>query len=805
MLQKHGIGLIFTVVSILLAIGIQILGLFDLANFQMLDFNYQLRGPLSSWASHQDNPNDSLDVILIDVDDETFRILADISWPYPREKVWSRAIRNLVDAGAKVIVFDIQFDTRDKYTAMISSAFGGSLPPDFKDGDIAIAEAIKYARANGTEVVMASTIKNEPSRIPPHILVVPNDSIMSVNPDHGLVDVEEDPDHFTRRYPIFSALPQEPEIWRLSLGMKAVKYYLDIPDDPGLTYDKVEGNFIYGPLRIPTYGSDHPGFLTNLYGPASHARIGGSEPWATFKRFPLVWVIDTEDFDLPVTEEDTDWMDTFNPNGSLNLMMSMIDPEYEVPESPFKGKICMIGVSVEVVHDYKSTSFFDYLGVPTLMPGFEYHANAVQTLLDQNFIHVIGNTIEFTSDSASSQIFIIVVASLIAYLLITIFGPLWGGILVAAEALIFASTSIGLFTADQMWFFKWITGNKDSINIPAYGETYFVPIIAPLFVMVLTYGSNVVYKFVLEQRDKHFLKDTFGTYISPDLIDQMYEQKREPQLGGEESVHTAFFTDIQSFSSFSEKLSPTDLVELLNDYLTEMTDILLEHKGTLDKYIGDAIVAFYGAPVPVPNHEYLACLTAVDMQLRLAELREKWKSEGDRWPDVVHNMQNRIGIATGDMVTGNMGSAMRMNYTMMGDTVNTAARLESSAKQYGVYIQVGEATYLATKDKFEWRDLDYVVVKGKSEPVRVYELISTKGNLPDGYADCLNTYHEALELYRLQKWDEALKAFQKADSLEDMFPGRTMNPSLVYIQRCEYFKENSPGENWDGSWKLTAK
>lgn len=805
MLQKYGIGLLFTIASILLVIGIQALGWFDLANFKMLDFSYQLRGPLSSWASHQDNPNDSLDVILIDVDDETFRILADISWPYPREKIWSRTIRNLVDAGAKVIVFDIQFDSRDKHTALAMSVFEGGLSEGFTDGDIAVAQAVEYARSKGTEVVMASTIKNEPSRIPPHILVTPNDSIMTVNPDHGLVDVEEDPDHFTRRYPIFSALPQEPDIWRLSLGMKAVKYYLDIPDEPGLTYDKEAGNFIYGPLRIPTYGSDHPGFLTNLYGPASHARIGESEPWATFKRFPLVWVIDTGDFDLPIYEEDTDWMDTFNPNSAFNSMMAMIDPEYEIPASPFEGKICMIGVSVEVVHDYKSTSFFDYLGVPTLMPGFEYHANAIQTVLDQNFINVIGNTIEFTSDSAWTQIFLLVVCAFLAYLVISFLGPLWGGILTVLEAAIFSSISVGMFTSDQMWFFKWISGNKESINVPAPGETSFVPIVAPIFVMALTYGTNVIYKFILEQRDKHFLKDTFGTYISPDLIDQMYEQKQEPQLGGEESVHTAFFTDIQSFSAFSEKLSPTDLVELLNDYLTEMTDILLEHKGTLDKYIGDAIVAFYGAPVPVPEHEYLACLTAIDMQIRLDELRKKWQSEGDRWPEIVHNMQNRIGIATGDMVTGNMGSAMRMNYTMMGDTVNTAARLESSAKQYGVYIQVGEATYVATKDRFEWRDLDFVVVKGKSEPVRVYELISTKDNLPDGYGELLTAYQGALELYRSQKWDEALAGFRDADSKEDMFPGRTMNPSRLYIERCLYFKDNPPGDDWDGSWKLTAK
>ena len=805
MLKKHGIGVLFTFIAIVLVLLVQVLGLFDLANYKMLDFSFQLRGPLSSWAAHQDKPNDSLDVVLIDVDDETYRLLSDIGWPYPRGKIWNSAIINLANAGAKVIVFDIQFDSRDAHTANVLSVFNGILPEGYTDGDVEIAKAIEYARSQGTEIVMASTIKTELSSVPPQMLVTPNEYIMAVNPDHGLVDIEEDKDHFTRRYPVFGAMNHAPDEWRLSLAMKAVKHFLDIPDDPGLTFDYEKSEFTYGPLTIPTYGSDHPGFLTNIYGPASHARIGESEPWQTFQRFPLSSIIDTEDFDLPISDEDTDWMSGFDSTSTFNSMMLMMDPTWEIPTSPFNNKICIIGVSVEVMHDYKSTAFFDYLGAPTLMPGFEYHANATQTILDENFVQVLGKTIEFTSDSALTHILLIIVCALFAYLIIAFLDPLWGAILIGLQAIVLFSISVGLFTTDQLWFLKWISGNSESILIPPPGETLFLPIMGPLVVMALTYLINVLYRFILEQRDKHFLKDTFGTYIAPELIDKMYEEKQEPKLGGDAGVHTAFFTDIQSFSSFSEKLSAEEVVELLNEYLTEMTDILLENKGTLDKYIGDAIVAFYGAPVPVENHEHMACLTAVNMQLGLDILRKKWQSEGDRWPDIVHNMQNRIGIATGDMVTGNMGSAMRMNYTMMGDIVNTAARLESSAKQYGIYIQVAEATYLAAKDGFEWRQLDYAIVKGKNEPVYVYELMATKGNLPDGYAEMLEAYHKALDLYRAQKFEAALEEFTYSDTLEDMFPGRNTNPSQVYIKRCKIFMENPPGEDWDGSWRLTEK
>ena len=329
--------------------------------------------------------------------------------------------------------------------------------------------------------------------------------------------------------------------------------------------------------------------------------------------------------------------------------------------------------------------------------------------------------------------------------------------------------------------------------------------VGPLSTMVIGYLGITVYNYIQEEKNKNFLKDSFGTYVSPELIDQMYESGEEPSLGGEEGYHTAFFTDIQSFSAFSEKLTASELVALLNQYLTDMTDVLLENNGTLDKYIGDAIVAFYGAPIDVDDHELWACRTAIQMQEKLAILRDGWRAEGDRWPEIVHNMQNRIGISSGQMVTGNMGSESRMNYTMMGDNVNTAARLESSAKQYGIYIQIADSTYQPVKDKVIVRDLDNVRVLGKEEPVKVWELISEIGQEPEPYKKILPAYIEALNLYKNQEWNKAIEAFKASDALEDMFAGRKTNPSRIYIPRCEHFIDNPPGDNWDGVWTLTSK
>ena len=402
------------------------------------------------------------------------------------------------------------------------------------------------------------------------------------------------------------------------------------------------------------------------------------------------------------------------------------------------------------------------------------HANALNTILSDIFI--------IRTPKYIVSLVLLLLAALLAFGIQKL-SPAIGGASVGGLVLVYVIAAFWVFTNYNIW----------------------LDLFAPVATVGLGYLGITVYNYIQEEKNKQFLKSSFGTYISPELIDEMYESGQEPELGGEEGYHTAFFTDIQSFSAFSEKLSASDLVSLLNNYLTEMTDILMENNGTLDKYIGDAIVAFYGAPLDLKDHELMACRTAIKMQERLAVLREQWQAEGDRWPEIVHHMQNRIGINTGQMVTGNMGSDSRMNYTMMGDTVNLAARLESSAKQYGVYIQIADSTYESVKDQVVVRALDFVKVMGKEEPVKVFELISETDQEPEPYKKILPAFHEALGHYFNQDWDMAIEAFKAADALEEMFPGRKTNPSRIYIPRCEHFKVNPPGDDWDGVWTLTSK
>ncbi len=462
---------------------------------------------------------------------------------------------------------------------------------------------------------------------------------------------------------------------------------------------------------------------------------------------------------------------TFYPNSKKQRLFIGSEEKntvHNIVPFEFVGKKLYYGLTATGTSDLNPMPF------DPRYPMVGLHANALNTILDNKIIHEV----------PKAQIaFIILVIGVILSFGIPALSAAMGGL------------ATGVIVGGYTWISFWLFSNYH----------IWLDMVGPLSTLAVGYLGITVYNYIQEEKNKNFLKESFGTYVSPELIDQMYESGEEPSLGGEEGYHTAFFTDIQSFSAFSEKLTASELVALLNQYLTDMTDVLLENNGTLDKYIGDAIVAFYGAPIEVDDHELWACRTAIEMQEKLAILRKGWRAEGDRWPDIVHNMQNRIGISSGQMVTGNMGSEARMNYTMMGDNVNTAARLESSAKQYGVYIQIADSTYQPVKDRVVVRDLDNVRVLGKNEPVKVWELISEKGKEPESYKKILPAYHEALDLYKNQEWSKAIEAFKASDALEEMFGGRKTNPSRIYIPRCQHYLDNPPGDEWDGVWTLTSK
>ncbi len=443
----------------------------------------------------------------------------------------------------------------------------------------------------------------------------------------------------------------------------------------------------------------------------------------------------------------------------------------------FQGKIFILGSA--------APALFDFVTAPheENYPGVLTHATILQNILNDDFL--------VTLQERYQQIIVVLLA--LVCLLVGLY----------VKSYISIALSFVLM------------GGYLGIAYHYFEQGLYLGASKQIFAILFTNIIALIIQFYFETKEKRFLGNAFKQYISPELIDEMVNNEIMPTLGGSKSNITAYFTDIASFSTFSEKIGdPSKLVELLNEYLTAMTDTLLENKGTLDKYEGDAIIAFFGAPMPLPNHAQNACDSAVDMQTKLMALRKKWAGEGNKWPKVVHDMHMRIGINSGDIVTGNMGSTMRKNYTMMGDAVNLAARLESAAKQYGAYIQISEDTQKHLDEgRFIYRSLDTIRVIGKSQPVKTFELLAKPGCENEVQLHKLvEIWEQARTAYLAMDWNRAEELFTECLNYEphhpDRDPGSKTTPSHVYIKRCEAYKVNPPvaqGETWDGVFTATEK
>lgn len=426
--------------------------------------------------------------------------------------------------------------------------------------------------------------------------------------------------------------------------------------------------------------------------------------------------------------------------------------------SQFKNAVVIIGPTARSLGDLGPNPFSEK------SPNVFIHANVFNTIVSHNFIRPVSWRI---------QLLILIILSMIVGIsgFITKF---YNSLLLTISILI-AYFAFSFLSFTQ--FLRWFYNAEPAISI------------------LLCYISSVTFLTIQENKQKQQIRSMFEKYVDASVVDKLIENPELMALGGEERELTILFSDIQGFTTMSEKLTPHQLVTLLNELLDELSMIIFKNKGTIDKYIGDAIMAFWGAPVPDENHAYNACVTALEMQEKLRELREKWKKLGR--PEI----KMRIGINTGKVIVGNMGSKVKFNYTVIGDDVNLASRLEGANKEYGTSIMIGESTYEKVKDKVIVRELDLLVVKGKTEPVRVYELIGlVNDTLPDEIKKFIDIYHTGLKFYRMREWDKAIENFMKA---LEIFPNDYT--CKLYIQRCAYFKETPPPPNWSGVFVMQTK
>lgn len=312
--------------------------------------------------------------------------------------------------------------------------------------------------------------------------------------------------------------------------------------------------------------------------------------------------------------------------------------------------------------------------------------------------------------------------------------------------------------------------------------------------MFLPSLAIVAIKFMKEESQKRFIKSAFSYYLSPSVIDEIIKDPDSLGLGGEDREITIFFSDVKGFSTISEKLTPRELVVRLNEYLTEMTDVILKYNGTVDKYIGDAIMAFYGAPVLMPDHPVKACLAAIDMKKRLRELQEQWRKSG------MEPIFARMGLHSGKATVGNMGSRTRMDYTVMGDAVNLASRLEGANKSFDTHAMISGSTYEGAKNEIDARQLGRIKVVGKQEAVPIYELLGRRGKLPGRIYEMLEKYNQGRDYFTKRDWKQARSLFRSALKIvpDD-------GPSRIYAEQCEHYLKTPPPRGWDGVFVLKTK
>lgn len=305
---------------------------------------------------------------------------------------------------------------------------------------------------------------------------------------------------------------------------------------------------------------------------------------------------------------------------------------------------------------------------------------------------------------------------------------------------------------------------------------------------------------VKELRVKERIKDTFGKYIDPRIVEELISHADIADAGGEKKVMTVSFTDMKGFTAISERFTPATLVNMINEYFTLMSQPVRQNKGVIDKYIGDAVMAFYGPPFTMEKeHALLACFAALEQHQNLDSLREALSDLLGIRKDLPE-IHLRTGIATGDLLVGNIGSDVSKSYTVMGNSVNLASRLEGVNKFYGTNILICEETFMRAEESIEAREIDSVRALGKEEPARIYELMGRKGALDEKLTELRNAYDEGLKVYRTGDWTSAEKSFS---SCLDIKPDD--RPSKVFMERIDFFRNNPPGDDWDAVWNFDAK
>ncbi|MFC2074850.1 CHASE2 domain-containing protein [Bdellovibrionota bacterium] len=703
---------------------------------QLLDLKFKLRGPLPAWNEQ----------VIIGVDDRSLARLGRLPWP---RTVAIEFYKKLKAYQPKAVALDIIYADPDRSAERAQNLFA----------DVQKKYRALHPTANKKFIQFSDQVASElqlDSQLADAIRGVPNavGGFYNVFSEEEAVQIAlSDQDLYTL------LLPSEIQTIYLEAEIKRTLYQSEGVRLPMPEIAKAIRALGFVELQADPDGSIRNAILImqrgfNFYPslPLQFASFLEKEPISLHFDSEGVKKILLGDREIPV--------DRF---GRLAINFPKKPPAYkqvsfydvyqgEVDPAVLKDKVVWVGATAPTILSEQYKTPFS-----TFTSGVELHATITENLVKGNYLNRPKNAWIFE---------LLLILFLGAGMILVNINPLWTML-----------STLGLMAV--IFFF-------DSLFL--FSRNLFFHDAIPLLQLAVTYTLVSAYRFFVEEREDRHVRNAFRHYVSPVVADKIMETPEELTLGGDRKNLTVLFTDIRGFTPLSEKMPPHELTRFLNDYMSEMTQAVFNHQGLLDKYMGDALLAIFGAPVPDPEHPLHACEAAIEMIERLEEIRQKGP---------VPDLECGIGINTGEMIVGNMGSRDVFDYTVVGDNVNLCSRLEKSNKVYGTRIVLSEETYHKVQEKVLCRELDLIRVRGKEIPARIFELLAV-GEGSENQKQLVKTFHEGLKAYRSSHWDEAIKRFEKCLKIKP-----DDKPSTLFIPRCESYKEIPPEETWGGVYKMS--
>ena len=679
-------------------------------------------------------------VAIVDIDETSLAKLG--QWPWPRTRI-ADMVANLTKLGAVVIAFDVIFSEPDR------------LNPDaaadtFRNLDEATREKLRALPSN--DQVFADTMRR--SRVVlgesglPYVL----SDLDKTLPVTGLAMLGEDPQRFMFNFP--GLLRNTPVLEKAAGGRGLLTIN---PERDGIVRRV--------PMIMQAQGTTMPSLSFEIL-----RVVTGTDTIFIKSGVEGIKSIAVKGLEVPTDRNGQIWVHFAHYDPSLYV--SAVDVlEGRVPPEKIARKLVLIGTSAVGLNDIKTTP------ISPAMPGVEIHAQVLEAALTKKLLSQppYGPLLEFG-------------AALLLGILVIAFAPAFGPITLVVVGALFATVLVGI-----SWYFY--TQHRELIDF-----TY------PLLSTTSIYLTLIFSSFVREQKQRRQIRSAFGQYISPALIEQLAQSPERLVLGGEEREMTIMFSDVRGFTTISEsyKHDPQGLTSLMNRFLTPLTNAILARKGTIDKYMGDAIMAFWNAPLDDKEHQLNACEAAIDMLARIDELNKQREIEAKEGGHIYIPINVGVGLNTGTCVVGNMGSDLRFDYSVLGDSVNLASRLEGQSKEYGFPIIVGSKTALAVKEKFAILELDFIMVKGKKEPEVIYAIAGREDVAHSGRFQRLrNLTIEMLACYRSRDWEGALAAVERGRKTDDAHALEYLYN--LYEARIAGYQKNPPPEDWNGAFALLTK